>query len=57
MKTTPNIEDDASKALEQNDKNQEKTIRELAGWLSHEEAAELRESVNVFDQIHEGDGE
>jgi len=38
-------------------KNREQTIRELAGWLSHEEAAELREAVAVFSQIHEGDWE
>jgi hypothetical protein len=36
-------------------KNREQTIRELAGWLSHEEAAELREAVEVFSQNHEGD--
>lgn len=36
-------------------KSREQTIRELAGWLSHEEAAELREAVEVFDQIHPGD--
>lgn len=38
-------------------KNREQIIRELAGWLSHEEAAELREAVEVFGQIHEGDWE
>ena len=38
-------------------KNREQTIRELAGWLSHEEAAELREAIDVFSQIHEGDWE
>ena len=36
-------------------KTREQTIRELAGWLSHEEAAELRRSVDVFNQIGEGD--
>jgi len=36
-------------------KNREKTIRQLAGWLTHEEAEELRTSLNVFDQINEGD--
>jgi hypothetical protein len=30
-------------------------IRDLAGWLSHEEAEELRNSVAVFGRIHEGD--
>ena len=38
-------------------KNREQIIRELAGWLSHEEAAELREAAEVFSQIHEGDWE
>lgn len=36
-------------------KTREQKIRELAGWLSHEEADELRKSVEVFNQIHEGD--
>lgn len=35
--------------------NREQTIRELAGWMSHEEAEELRSSLRVFDKIHEGD--
>ena len=30
-------------------------IRELAGWLSHEEARELRESLAVFNQVREED--
>ena len=38
-------------------KSREQTIRELAGWLSHEEAVELREAVEVFGQIHGGDWE
>ena len=38
-------------------KSREQTIRELAGWLSHEEAVELREAVEVFGQIHAGDWE
>lgn len=38
-------------------KTREQTIRGLAGWLSHEEATELRESLSVFGQIHEGDWE
>ena len=37
--------------------NREQTIRELAGWLSHEEAGELRETIEVFSRIHEGDWE
>jgi uncharacterized protein (DUF1778 family) len=36
-------------------KNREETIRAIAGWLSHEEADELRQSISVFDEIHEGD--
>lgn len=36
-------------------KNYEQTVRELAGWLSHEEAEELRKSLETFNQIHEGD--
>jgi len=35
--------------------NREQTIRRLAGWLSHEEAEELRNAVDVFNQINEGD--
>jgi len=38
-------------------KTREQSIRELAGWLSHEEASELRETLAVFGQIHEGDWE
>jgi predicted transcriptional regulator len=37
--------------------NREQTIRELAGWLSREEAGELRQATEVFSQIHEGDWE
>ena len=36
-------------------RNRERTIRELAGWMSHDEAEELRSSLRVFDEIHEGD--
>ena len=36
-------------------KNREQTIRELAGWLSHEEAEDLRKSLDAFNQINEGD--
>ncbi len=38
-------------------KTREQTIRGLAGWLSQEEANELRETLAVFGQIHEGDWE
>ena len=36
-------------------KNREQTVREIAGWLSHEEAEELRQATKVFEEIHEGD--
>ncbi len=36
-------------------KNREKTIRELAGWLSHDEAEELRQVTEVFSQVNEED--
>jgi uncharacterized protein (DUF1778 family) len=36
-------------------KNREQTIRELAGWMSREEADELRQALKVFEEIHEGD--
>jgi len=36
-------------------KNRKKTIRQLAGWLTHAEAQELRTSLDVFNQINEGD--
>jgi len=36
-------------------KNREKTIRDLAGWMSHQEAKELKKSLKVFNQINEGD--
>ncbi len=36
-------------------KNREKTIRELAGWLSHGEAEELRKGTAGFDRINEED--
>ena len=38
-------------------KTREQLIREMAGWLTSEEAHELRESVKVFSQINEGDWE
>jgi len=36
-------------------KNREKTIRDLAGWMSHQETKELRKSLEVFNQINEED--
>lgn len=38
-------------------KNREQLIRELAGWLTLEEANELRETLTVFGEIQEGDWE
>jgi len=35
----------------------EQLIRESAGWLTHEEAYELRQAVEVFSKINEGDWE
>ena len=36
-------------------KNRKETIRQLAGWLTHEEAEELRLSLDEFNQINEGE--
>ena len=36
-------------------KNRENMIREFAGWLSHGEAEDLRKSLEVFNQVNEGD--
>ena len=36
-------------------KSRAQTIRELAGWLSREEAEELRKSVEVFSRVDEED--
>ena len=36
-------------------KNRENIIREFAGWLSHDEAEEFRKSLEVFNQVNEGD--
>jgi uncharacterized protein (DUF1778 family) len=36
-------------------KNRERIIRESAGWLSHEEAEELRKTARTFSKIHRGD--
>ena len=36
-------------------KNREQLIRELAGWMSHKEAEELREMVSHFNEINEDD--
>lgn len=36
-------------------KNRQKIIRDLAGWMSPQEAEELRESLEVFNRINEED--
>ena len=36
-------------------KDREKIVRELAGWLSHEEAQELRKAVECFNREDEDD--
>jgi len=38
-------------------KNREQVIRETAGWMSHEEAEELRRSVQAFARVEEADWE
>ena len=37
-------------------KSREQIVKELAGWLSHKEAEELRKAVEVFNTIQQGDG-
>ena len=36
-------------------KNRKNVIRDLAGWLSPEDAQELRQAIGVFNKINEGD--
>ena len=36
-------------------KDREKLIRDMAGWISHEEADELRKSLVIFNQVDEED--
>jgi predicted DNA-binding protein len=36
-------------------KTREQVIREMSGWLSHEEAEELRKSVEIFTKVDEED--
>ena len=36
-------------------KDRDQLVRELAGWLSHEEAEELRKAVQIFEEVHEED--
>lgn len=35
--------------------DREQLIRKTAGWMSPEEASELREDLKVFEEIHEDD--
>jgi hypothetical protein len=54
-KTTFILEADDEKLGLQKTRGQ--MIRELAGWLPHDEAEELRKEAKVFDTIHRGDWE
>ena len=36
-------------------KTREQLIREMAGWMSHDEAEELREAVEIFNRVNEED--
>ena len=36
-------------------KNREQAIRGMAGWLSHNEADELRSSLEIFNKVDEDD--
>ncbi|MFW8601976.1 hypothetical protein ACOHYD_10925 [Desulfobacterota bacterium M19] len=38
-------------------KNRRQLIHDLSGWMSHDEAEEIRKSLQVFDQINKGDWE
>jgi hypothetical protein len=35
--------------------NREQLVRKTAGWLSPEEASDLKTTVKVFEEIHEED--
>jgi len=35
-------------------KGREQIARELSGWLSHEEAKELRKAIAIFDKADKG---
>lgn len=35
--------------------SREQTIRKSAGWLSADEAHELRRDLGTFEEVHEGD--
>ncbi|MEW6185193.1 MAG: DUF1778 domain-containing protein [Thermodesulfobacteriota bacterium] len=36
-------------------KSREQIIRQMAGWLTHEEAQELRQTVEIFNRINKED--
>ena len=36
-------------------KSREQVVRETAGWLTHEEAENLRQAVKVFHRVNEED--
>jgi uncharacterized protein (DUF1778 family) len=36
-------------------KGRDQIVRELSGWLSHEEAEELRKAVEIFDKVEAED--
>ncbi len=38
-------------------KNRRQLIKDLSGWMNHDETEKLRESLQVFNQINEGDWE
>jgi predicted DNA-binding protein len=38
-------------------KERSQKIREIAGWMSHEETERLRSSMEAFNRINEGDWE
>ncbi len=35
--------------------NREQRVRKMAGWMSHEEASDLKANVAVFEEIHQED--
>ncbi len=36
-------------------KDRQEMVRELAGWMSHDEAQALRKALKVFDRVNPGD--
>jgi uncharacterized protein (DUF1778 family) len=38
-------------------KDRQTRIRQFSGWMSHEEAQELRQTMDIFNRVHEGDWE